>query len=51
METAQKTGLADAGVADERDEVRARVAHDPLVGHFQQLELVVAADEGAAWSV
>ena len=48
VEGADEARLADAGIADERDEVRERRADHPLVGDVEELELALAADERAA---
>src|SRR5207237_9809873 len=44
-ELAREPALPDAGVAVDREEVRAAVAQRALVGVRQQLELRVAPDE------
>ena len=44
-ELPREAALADAGLAEDRDEVRAPVAHDARVGVLEQAELDVAADQ------
>ena len=45
-ELAHEPALAHAGLAVDREDVRALVLGRPREGHLQQLELEVAADEG-----
>jgi hypothetical protein len=44
-ELVREAALADAGLAVDREQVRAAVAQRPVVGVLQQLELGVAADQ------
>ena len=44
-ELAQQARLADAGLADDRDQVRAALADDAVEQRLQHLRLVVAADQ------
>ena len=44
-ELAREAALADPGLAVDREQVRAPVAHDAREGGVEQLELVLAADE------
>jgi hypothetical protein len=43
----RKTGLADTGLADDRDEVRSTIADDPLPRRPQERQLALPSDEGA----